>query len=292
MDLQTFIERFKKEIDMRLPRYINEQHAPASLKESMLYSLNAGGKRVRPLLMIATIEAYHEMFEHAYDAACAVEMIHTYSLIHDDLPAMDNDDIRRGSPTNHIVYGEAAAILAGDALLTKAFEVISHITGISHADKILLIQELSRASGAEGMVGGQAADLEAEGQTISIDKLEHIHHHKTGDLLCFSIVAGGILAGAPGREIENLRSFARELGLVFQIKDDILDVEGDSKEMGKTAGSDEGNDKSTYPKLLSLDGSKDKLKYHAERAKTYLQKTSADRSLLEEFVTYIVERRN
>ncbi|SDH35472.1 polyprenyl synthetase family protein [Alteribacillus bidgolensis] len=289
-ELQAFISQFKNELEKRLPAFLEKLECPDTLKEAMLYSVNAGGKRVRPLLMLAAVQSYRNVEESDYAVACAVEMVHTYSLIHDDLPSMDDDDYRRGKPTNHKVFGEAFAVLAGDALLTKAFEVISSLKELESHNKILLIRELAKSAGAEGMVGGQAADLEGEGKDLSLEQLEYIHHHKTGDLLSFSVVAGGILGEAPDNDMDYIRGFARELGLVFQIKDDILDIEGDSIEMGKAAGSDECREKSTYPRLLTLDGAKEKLITHADNAKEYLRSVSGNPLLLEDFIHYITER--
>ncbi|RSL34566.1 polyprenyl synthetase family protein [Salibacterium salarium] len=291
-ELKSFIDVHKGEIDQRLVQLFETIECPSKLKEAMLYSINAGGKRIRPLLMLAAIQSYRNINETDYDAVCAVEMVHTYSLIHDDLPAMDDDDYRRGKLTNHKVYGEAFAVLSGDALLTKAFETLSNLSNVNDLNKIKLIQEFAKDSGAEGMVGGQAADLEGEGKDLSLEELEYIHHHKTGALLNFSIVAGGILGGAPSDDIQQLRIFSQELGLVFQIKDDILDVEGNEVEMGKATGADQNKNKSTYPRLLTLEGAKEKLVYHADIAKSSLQTTSASSTLLENFVDYVMKRLN
>ncbi|MCT8138706.1 polyprenyl synthetase family protein [Anaerobacillus sp. CMMVII] len=265
---------------------------PVHLKQAMLYSLQAGGKRLRPMLLFATIEGFGENFEKGIFVASAIEMIHTYSLIHDDLPAMDNDDLRRGKPTNHKVFGEATAILAGDALLTFAFQVIATIDQnlVSDIQKVNLITELAKAAGPEGMVGGQVADMEAENKQLSLAELEYIHHHKTGDLLSYSIIAGAILANASERDVENLREFAKHLGLAFQIKDDILDIEGAEENLGKRVGSDINNEKSTYPKLLGLDGAKCKLDDHILKSKEYLYNVSINSEKLELLVNYIMER--
>ncbi|RSL31988.1 polyprenyl synthetase family protein [Salibacterium salarium] len=289
-ELKSFIDIHKEEVDKSLTRCIETVECPSKLKDAMFYSIDAGGKRIRPLLMLAAINAYRDINDRDYDAVCAVEMVHTYSLIHDDLPAMDDDDYRRGRLTNHKVYGEAFAVLSGDALLTQAFETLSRLPEVKDFDKIRLIQEFAKDSGAQGMVGGQAADLEGEGKDLSLKELEYIHYHKTGALLKFSVVAGGILGEAPDDDIQQLRMFAQELGLVFQIKDDILDVEGNEAEMGKATGADQDKNKSTYPRLLTLDGAKEKLVYHAERAKSALQTTSASSALLEDFVDYVMER--
>ncbi len=290
--LENFLSENKIQIEQRLPKHIDQLHAPTSLKDAMTYSLNAGGKRIRPMLLLATLHSFGQSVERGYDVACAIEMIHTYSLIHDDLPAMDDDDMRRGKPTNHKVYGEAIAILAGDAMLTYSFELIakSNIADLSADQKLLLIQELAQASGPEGMVGGQVADLEGENKTLSLDELVYIHHHKTGDLLTVSIVAGAIIAGANENDIANLRLFAKELGLLFQIKDDILDVEGDAETIGKPVGSDDGNNKSTYPSLLGMDGAKKKLEEHKLNAKRYLAKVGMDQQLLVALTDYVAER--
>ncbi|MGY4690236.1 polyprenyl synthetase family protein [Salibacterium sp. K-3] len=280
----------KKEIDQRLPSYIDAMEGPDTLKEAMTYSIQAGGKRVRPLLMLAAVSAFRKVEEQDYQAACSVEMVHTYSLVHDDLPAMDDDDYRRGMATNHKVYGEAFAVLSGDGLLSKAFEMISTLTHISAERKLRLVTELSKSSGLEGMVGGQAADLEGENRSLELKELEYIHDHKTGALLTYAVTAGAVLGDAPEQDIEKLKIFSRDLGLVFQIRDDILDIEGDEKEMGKASGSDAGSNKSTYPSLLTMTGAKEKLIFHAEKAKSSLPSDSSYTSLLRDFVDYVAER--
>ncbi len=292
LNLNEFLKRSKTMIDQQLPTYISELKAPPSLKEAMLYSISAGGKRIRPVLLLATLQAFNQDEKVGIDVACAIEMLHTYSLIHDDLPAMDDDDLRRGMPTNHKVYGEAMAILAGDALLTYSFQLISDmdVPSITDQMKIKLIQEFAKASGPEGMVGGQVADFEGEKKRLSLQELEYVHHHKTGDLLTYSVLAGAILAGANNIELEKLRLFGKELGLVFQIKDDILDVEGDVSTIGKPIGSDSDRDKSTYPSLLSMDGAKSKLFEHTKRAKEYLYSINLENTLLMEITDYIAER--
>ncbi|KHF31092.1 Farnesyl diphosphate synthase [Anoxybacillus sp. BCO1] len=218
-------------------------------------------------------------------------MIHTYSLIHDDLPSMDNDDLRRGKPTNHKVFGEANAILAGDALLTYAFQVVADDEAISSDVKVRLISELAKAAGPEGMVGGQVADLEGEGKTISLQQLEYIHRHKTGKLLQYSVRAGAILGEATERQLTLLTAFADHLGLAFQIRDDILDIEGDEQKIGKKVGSDIENDKSTYPSLLTLDGAKKKLHDHMKEARTLLHEAEIDAPLLH-YICDVIETRD
>ncbi|MFC0561610.1 polyprenyl synthetase family protein [Halalkalibacter alkalisediminis] len=288
--LRYFLTEIKEKIEEQLPRHIDKLAAPQTLKEAMVYSLNAGGKRVRPALVLATLKSFGKPVDDGFDVACAIEMIHTYSLIHDDLPAMDDDDLRRGKPTNHKVFGEALAILAGDALFTYSFELIATMQGVSAEKKLLLVQEIAKASGPEGMVGGQVADMEGENQSLSIDELMYIHEHKTGDLLSASIISGAIIAGATSNDLINLKMFAKELGLMFQIKDDILDVEGDAETIGKPIGSDDGNNKSTYPNLLGLDGAKAKLNEHKDKAREHLAKVNMDQQLLLALTNYVAER--
>ncbi|OIJ16026.1 farnesyl-diphosphate synthase [Anaerobacillus arseniciselenatis] len=292
LTLEVFLEERKAQIETKLPEYVTTLNAPSILKEAMLYSLQAGGKRLRPMLLFATVEGFGGNYQHSLPVASAIEMIHTYSLIHDDLPAMDNDDFRRGKLTNHKVFGDATAILAGDALLTYAFEVIVKMDEamIDPHQKLRLVAELTRASGPEGMVGGQVADMEGENKSLSLSQLEFIHHHKTGDLLSFSIIAGAIIAKASNNDVDNLRSFAKHLGLAFQIKDDILDIEGSQDTLGKPVGSDITNEKSTYPKLLGLDGAKKKLDDHISKAKEYLYNVNMDHEKLEMLADYIMNR--
>ncbi len=225
-----------------------------TLASSMEYSLMAGGKRLRPILLMAAAEAVGGRGEEYLTSACAIEMIHTYSLIHDDLPAMDNDDYRRGKLTNHKVYGAGMATLAGDALLTLAFEVLLRQHGVSDAVKLTVLREVSEAAGAKGMVGGQAMDLGAEGQQVNIITLRRMHMGKTGALFRAAVRAGAILAGGDAAELVSLTRYAESFGLAFQITDDILDVTGATEDIGKPAGSDERNHKTTYVTLATLPG--------------------------------------
>jgi geranylgeranyl diphosphate synthase type II len=289
----TFLERLqtmKEEIDLALPARIERIVTHTSLKEAMLYSILAGGKRLRPILLLKTVEAFGKKSDSYMDIACAIEMIHTYSLIHDDLPSMDNDDFRRGNLTNHKVYGEAVAILAGDGLLTYAFQTMADAEVENDRIKIDLIQKLAEAAGPEGMIEGQAADLEAEGKNVTLNELEQIHRNKTGKLLGYSIYAGAKVAGGTISQLEHLRAFADHLGLAFQIQDDILDVEGDESLIGKPVGSDFQNKKSTYPQLLTLDGAKRKLNEEVDKAKKHLYQAEIDHSWLESFTDYMVSR--
>lgn len=264
--------------------------APKTLKDSMLYSLKAGGKRVRPMLLLATLDSLHATSEDAMHVGAAIEMIHTYSLIHDDLPSMDNDDLRRGKPTNHIVFGEAMAILAGDALLTQGIGLLTNLSTVSAEQKIELIQLFVRASGAEGMVGGQVLDIEGEGKSLSLQQLEIVHRNKTGALLIFPIEAACILANCNQEQRENLVEFAKHIGIAFQIQDDILDIEGKEENIGKTVGKDEKVDKSTYPALLTLQGAKEKRDEHYDNAISALRKVVKNPCTLDEFAKYIVKR--
>ncbi|HET7521985.1 MAG TPA: farnesyl diphosphate synthase [Bacillales bacterium] len=291
-DLQSFLTTRKSKIDALLTENIERLNAPDRLKSAMLYSVQAGGKRIRPILLLAVMEAFGRDSAPGLQPACAIEMIHTYSLIHDDLPAMDDDDLRRGKPTNHKMFDEATAILAGDALLTYGFEIIAEAAEATVTDRMKtdLVAGLAKAAGAAGMVGGQMDDLIAEGQELSLHDLENIHLHKTGKLLSFSVEAGALLADADPSQRQGLKRFSEHLGLAFQIRDDILDVEGDSAEMGKTAGSDANKQKSTYPRLLTLSGAKQKCGDHLEKAKHYLHGVEIDHGKLEQMAEYIVYR--
>ncbi len=290
--LDSFSEHHKRMLENKLKESVSKLNAPSEIKDSMLYSLEAGGKRIRPLLLFATIAAFDEDPVKGLWAAAAIEMLHTYSLIHDDLPSMDNDDLRRGKPTNHKIFGEAFAILAGDALLTYSFQSITETPDeyASAEVKLSLIRELSKASGAEGMVGGQVADIKGEGQQLSLEELEYIHLHKTGKLLECSVVSGAILAGAGEETIRALSDFAYHLGLAFQIRDDILDLEGTEDVIGKPVGSDESKNKSTYPSLLTMGGAKDALESHIIAAKGKLKETGLNTELLEAITDLIAKR--
>ena len=232
---------------------------PETLYESMRYSLMAGGKRLRPILCLAAGEMLGGTAEQLMPTACALEMIHTMSLIHDDLPAMDNDDFRRGKPTNHKVYGDDIAILAGDALLAYSYEIVAERTQNVDPVRVLnVVGRLGRAVAAEGLVGGQVVDLQSEGKQVTLETLEFIHAHKTGALLEVSVVSGAILAGADDETVARLTEYSRDIGLAFQVVDDILDVTATSEQLGKTAGKDLLAEKATYPSLLGLDGARQK----------------------------------
>ncbi|MFJ6203992.1 MULTISPECIES: polyprenyl synthetase family protein [Bacillus] len=291
-NLNEFLTTRKQAIEDYLFTYVQELTIPEDLKSSMLYSLKAGGKRLRPVLVLALLHAYGKNEEDGIPVGCAVEMIHTYSLIHDDLPCMDDDDLRRGIPTNHKVYGEATAVLAGDALLTESFRLItSQLSSSVSADKKLrIVDELVKSAGALGMVGGQFDDMEAEQKQVSLAELESIHARKTGKLLTFSVAAGAMLAGASDDDIEKLREFSYHIGIAFQIRDDILDLEGSEEKIGKRVGSDTANEKSTYPSLLTLSGAKEKLHEHITRAKEIVSNLQLEQQLLHDLCDLIASR--
>jgi geranylgeranyl diphosphate synthase, type II len=268
--IQEYIRERAERIEATLQASFPEAwEVPPRLAEAMNYSLLAGGKRLRPVLVLAAAESLGASIEGAIPVAGAVEMIHTYSLIHDDLPAMDNDDFRRGRPTNHRVYGEAMAILAGDGLLTHAFYVASQAA--KHeipAERVLaIIEELAKRAGIGGMVGGQAADMLGEQGITLLADLEYIHLHKTSDLIIFSLKAGGIAGGATDIQLQALETFGRCIGLAFQIQDDILDVVGDESKLGKPVKSDEKQHKVTYPYFIGLEASQEKVRQLTEEGK-------------------------
>ena len=288
---------FKQFIDAQVPKIENELYqqvvkieAPEQLKESMLYSLKAGGKRIRPLFVLAVCEMFNNKQQEAYTIGAAVEMIHTYSLIHDDLPSMDNDDLRRGKPTNHKVFGEALATLAGDALNTLCFGLLARMENVPAEIRLELINLMSIAAGAEGMVGGQVLDMDGESRQLNLAELENVHVNKTGALLRFSIESGAVLSNAEKDQRDALVEYAHHVGLAFQIQDDILDILGTSEQLGKTAGKDIESNKSTYPALLTLEGAGQKLSEHYELALAALSKIQLDTTLLREITEYIVHR--
>lgn len=253
-----------RRIELALKNIFPEQWTlPDQLEAAMFYSLLAGGKRLRPMLVLSSAEALGDFSDKAMPAACAIELIHAYSLIHDDLPAMDDDDYRRGKLTNHKVYGEAMAILAGDGLLTHAFYTLVQCFRQHDipTDRVLMMVEgLAEAAGARGMVGGQVADIEGEQGVLSLQELESIHARKTGSLIVFSLRAGGIIGGASEGQLQALTEFGSRIGLAFQIQDDVLDLIGDEKKLGKALKSDEKSHKATYPYFLGIDACMEKIK--------------------------------
>lgn len=269
---------------------------PSIHEQSMMYSLEAGGKRLRPVLVLSASEAVAcDVTTHAkaMPVACAIEMIHTYSLIHDDLPAMDNDDLRRGRPTNHKVYGDALAILAGDGLLTHAFYVVTTATqlGVDPLTVVQICADLSKYAGPAGMVGGQVADILGEQGITSIEELEYIHLHKTSDLIVFSVTAGARIGGASAEQLEQLAAFARKLGLAFQVQDDILDLIGDEQLIGKPVQSDVEQKKVTYPFLIGLEQSKALVERLTAEAKQHVvQANLAQPERLLQIADYLMSR--
>lgn len=268
-----------------------EEEYPQNLHRAMHYSLFAGGKRIRPVLVLAAAEAAGGRVDEALNTACAFECVHTYSLIHDDLPAIDNDDLRRGVPTCHKAFGEAAAILAGDALLTAAFELVAATKTSDPSRVIKVITELSKASGSAGMIGGQMVDIESEGMEVPFPVLEYIHIHKTGELILAAVRSGAIMGGAGQKEIEALSKYGKSVGLAFQIADDILDVEGSADEMGKNTGGDEKKGKATYPSLIGLDESRNRAEELVSIALKALDGFDEKADPLRAIARYIVQRR-
>ena len=262
-----------------------------TLADAMEYSLMAGGKRLRPILLMAAADAVGVDGAQFVTTGCAIEMIHTYSLIHDDLPAMDNDDYRRGKLTNHKVYGAGMATLAGDALLTLAFEVMLRQQGVTEASRLAVVREMSRAAGQKGMVGGQAIDLESEGKEIPMERLREMHMGKTGALFRAAVRSGAILAGATDNQLAALTKYADAFGLTFQITDDILDVVGDEATIGKPVGSDERNHKSTYVTLLSLEKAQALAKATVEDAIAALTSFGSEADFLRDLVQMLIERK-
>lgn len=290
--LSALSEKIGSKLETWLPS-VNEQLS-ANLNESVKYSVMAGGKRIRPALCVLVAEGLGYNDEAAYRAGCAYELIHTYSLIHDDLPAMDDDDLRRGKPTNHKVFGEATAILAGDSLLTMSFGWFASLVdyGVS-ADKVAKIIKIAAdMAGHEGMIGGQMLDLTNENKHVTQEVMERIDEGKTSALICGPILTGAILAGASEEDLERLRHYASRIGLLFQIVDDILDIEGDVATLGKNTGRDSVLGKSTYPGLLGLDGAKKYAEQTCEDAISALGPLAERIPALEDFAKYLVNRKS
>ena len=292
MDLKLEMKERCAYIEAALEKSVPEQQEfPPVIFEAMRYSLLAGGKRLRPMMVLAACEAVGGNKEDALPFACALEMIHTYSLIHDDLPAMDNDDYRRGKLTNHKVFGEGMAILAGDALLTYAFEILANMADEKNSLQIVqIIQEAAKASGEAGMIGGQVVDILSEQKAPDLALLEYIHSHKTGALIAASVRIGAILGGADAKQLEALTVYAQQLGLAFQITDDILDVIGDAEKIGKPVGSDEKNQKATYPLLFGLEESKQMAKDAVDASIKALELFGDNADMLRALALYLLSR--
>jgi len=293
MNLREYLAQQQKLVDAQLDRLVpTESTPPETIHRAMRYSLFAGGKRIRPILCIEAARAVSDSVEGVVAASCALELIHTYSLIHDDLPALDNDDYRRGKLTNHKVFGDAMAILSGDALLTLAFQVLAQLA-IAGDRKILLVAELAAASGTVGgMLGGQVADLEGEGKPPEASLLETIHRAKTGALLRASLRLGAIYAGASGEQYAGLSRYGEHVGLAFQIVDDILDVEASSESLGKTAGKDAAQHKITFPAVYGLEASRRMAEEECAHAHATLAPFGPRAERLHELADLIVQRKS
>jgi geranylgeranyl diphosphate synthase, type II len=292
MTVPEFFEKDRAIVEAALQRLLpNELTLPVSIHKAMRYSVFAGGKRVRPILYLESAKIFSPQADGAVEVGCALEFIHTYSLIHDDLPALDNDDLRRGKPTNHKVFGEATAILAGDALLTLAFQTLA-MAPVEPQRRLAILAMIAEAAGTDrGMIGGQVADLEAEGKPGDKGMLEYIHRSKTAALIRASIVAGGIAGGAERSDLTRLMSFGENIGWAFQVVDDILDVEESSAALGKTAGKDQVQKKATYPALHGLEVSRDIAADLETRALKELEFYGPRADNLKQLAQFLVARR-
>ena len=286
-----FLETCRSRVDAELDRRIASGSTSERLQEAMRYSVLGGGKRIRPALSLAAACALGQSIDAALVPACAIELVHAYSLVHDDLPAMDNDELRRGRPTAHIAFDEATAILAGDALQAMAFEWLAETPNIEAPARLAMIQELAWASGHGGMVGGQAIDLESVGKSLSLAQLETMHRHKTGALIEASVRIGALTApGVSEQSLTSLTRYARALGLAFQVQDDLLDIEGDTETIGKPQGSDVARAKPTYPALLGLAGAREHLAVLLDNALENLQDFGPEADPLRAMADYVVAR--
>ena len=293
-DLRLYIEQKNRQINEALEKIFQNFHSHDTLIDAMQYSLMAGGKRIRPVLCLGAAEAVGGKPENALTVACAIEMIHTYSLIHDDLPAMDNDGLRRGKPTCHIAFDEATAILAGDALLTLAFEVLSSaaIEGGDSAVKWLeVIRIIATAAGCRGMIQGQMLDMASEGGKLSVGELESMHSLKTGALIQASLHCGALIVDASAHQKQMLKNYARHIGLAFQVTDDILNVEGSPELMGKAIGTDQQHAKSTYPSILGLEASRKFAQQLVQNGLQALEKFDKLADPLRALAAFIIERK-
>ncbi len=299
MDFKNRTKQYAENIDKNLDVLLeSKEQIPQIIHEAMRYSVFAGGKRLRPILSLASNEIFEGSFENTINTACALELIHTYSLIHDDHPDLDNDDMRRGMATNHKVYGNAMAILAGDALLTHAFQILSYDAMKEQNSDTLKRRlqsnfEIAQAIGSRGMIGGQVVDIISEGNNEKDSNiLRYIHTHKTGDLIRASVRSGALIGGANDEELFNITIYAEKIGMAFQITDDILDVTGDEKSLGKNIGSDEKNEKLTYPSIYGLEKSKKMAEKAVSDALMFLKKINKKSTYLEELAEYILTRNN
>src|SRR5438270_2148314 len=291
MNLKGYLRSRQKEIDRALDRYLPKATVkPATLHKAMRYSLFAGGKRLRPILCLAAAEACGGKIENALPLACAMECIHTYSLVHDDLPSMDNDDFRRGTPTCHKVFGDGIAVLAGDGLLTIAFEIVSSAKPTARYDMSILLREIAVAAGSQKLIAGQVADLEAEGRKANRAQLRYIHENKTAAILTTSLRLGALSANAAAKKLNAMTKFGRALGLAFQIIDDILDVTQTSEKLGKSAGKDIAAQKATYPAVIGLEKSRAEAKRLTKKAHDALSMFGRNGQALHALANYLLER--
>ena len=292
MNIKTYLVSRQKLIELALDHYLPKANMkPATLHRAMRYSLFAGGKRLRPILCLAAAEASEGKIRNALPLACALECIHTYSLVHDDLPSMDNDDFRRGRPTCHKVFGDGIAILAGDALLTIAFEIVSNAKPTSRYDTSSLLREIAVAAGSQRLIAGQVADLEAEGKNVKRDQLQFIHQNKTAAILKTSVRLGAMSANADAKKLSAVTRFGQRLGLAFQVIDDILDVTQTSEILGKSAGKDVAAKKATYPAVIGLDKSRAEARRLTRQAHNALSVfRSRDAEPLHALANYLLER--
>lgn len=294
MNLTRYLEERRRLVDRALKRVLAEQEKPPrTLDKAMRYSLFSGGKRIRPILALASGDAVGAPLEHVLPFACAIEMIHTYSLIHDDLPAMDDDDLRRGKPTNHIMFGEGMAVLAGDGLLTEAFRVMAEgalRNGQNQAAALRALREVAAGAGAAGMVGGQVADLESENKKATKPLVEYIHTRKTAALIRASVRAGALVGGARPKPFARLDRYGAALGLAFQVADDILDVEGGTDKTGKRTGRDAELKKVTYPAAVGIDRAKRRARELLDEALDALRPLGPPAEPLRQIATFVVER--
>jgi geranylgeranyl diphosphate synthase type II len=292
MDIKQYLIESKKLVDECLATLLPlESEQPVTIHKAMRYSVFAGGKRVRPILVLASGESLEGDRNILLHLGAAIEMMHTYSLIHDDLPALDNDDLRRGLPTCHKVFGDAMAILAGDALMTRCYQVLAEIPEISDSTRLRIIREVAAATGTvDGMIGGQVVDLESEGKPISTQVLEYIHYSKTGALLRACVRCGALAAGASDSALQSLTRFGEKIGLVFQIVDDVLDITSSSEVLGKTAGKDEKAKKATYPAFYGIEASKQKARELADSAVEDIREFGEGARFLRGIATFIVSR--
>jgi geranylgeranyl diphosphate synthase, type II len=291
MNLKTYLVSRQKLIDRVLDSYLPKENTrPQTIHKAMRYSLFAGGKRLRPILCLAAAEACGGKVKNALPLACSLECIHTYSLVHDDLPAMDNDDFRRGRPTCHKVFGDGIAVLTGDALLTIAFEILSRAKPSRRYDMSVMLHELAIAAGSRKLIGGQVADLEAEGQNANRDQLRYIHENKTAAILTASVCLGAMSANATTKELIAIIKFGRALGLAFQVIDDILDVTQTTEKLGKSAGKDIAAKKATYPAIMGLEKSRAEARRLTTAAHQALSNFGRDGEALHALANYLVER--